>query len=77
MAVKNIIVQYSTYEQIDVYKVWKMTGSGNADFYIGGKLVKGTWSKESPTSQTMYCDDKGAPIVLRPGNTWIHLDTED
>ncbi len=76
VAVKNIIVQYSTYEQIDVYKVWKMTGSGNADFYIGGKLVKGTWSKESPTSQTLYCDDKGAPIVLHPGNTWIHLDTE-
>lgn len=73
VAVKNVIVQYSTYESRDVYKVWKMTGSGNADFYIGGKLIKGTWSKEAPESQTMYLDDKGNPIVLKPGNTWIHI----
>ena len=73
VAVKNIIVQYSTYEKIDVYKVWKLTGEGNADFYIGGKLVKGTWSKETPQSQTMFYDDKGQPIVLKPGNTWIEI----
>jgi hypothetical protein len=76
VAVKNIIVQYSTYEKIDVYKVWQMTGSGKADFYIGGKMVKGTWSKDADSSQTMYYDDKGEPIVLKPGNTWIHFNTE-
>ncbi len=76
VSVKNLIVQYSTYESRDVYKVWNMLGNGRADFYIGGKLIKGTWSKETPQSQTMYCDDKGQPIVLRPGNTWIELTTE-
>lgn len=76
VTVKNIIVQYSTYQSIDVYKVWEMLDGGNADFYIGGKLIKGTWSKETPQSQTMYYDDKGKQIVLRPGNTWIHISPE-
>lgn len=73
VTVKNIIVQYSTYESKDVYKVWKMTGEGNADFHIGGKLINGTWKKDAADSQTMYYDDKGEPIVLKPGNTWIHI----
>ncbi len=54
-------------------KYGKMVGGGNADFYIGGKAIKGKWSKESADSQTMYYDDKGDPIVLKPGNTWIHI----
>jgi hypothetical protein len=73
VSVKNIIVQYSTYDSQDVYKVWKMVGSGNADFYIGGKLIKGTWKKDSEETKTIYCDNNGKQIVLKPGNTWIEL----
>jgi len=76
LSVKNIIVQYSTYESKDVYKVWNMIGSGNADIHIGGKLIKGSWEKKSVESQTMFYDDKGEPIVLKPGNTWIHIHPE-
>ena len=38
VAVKNIIVQYSTYTTSgkDHIKLWQMTGGGNADIYIGG-----------------------------------------
>jgi len=73
ISVKNIIVQYSTYESKDVYKVWDMIGTGSADIYIGGKLIKGSWEKTSVESETVFCDEKGNPIVLRPGNTWIHI----
>lgn len=76
VTVKNVIVQYSTYKSVDKYKVWELTGDGDADFYIGGKLVKGTWKKGAADSPTMFYDDKGQQIVLRPGNTWIHIHPE-
>ncbi|KAF0091771.1 MAG: hypothetical protein FD141_1560 [Fusobacteria bacterium] len=74
LEVKNVIVQYTSYSiKGSVYKDWVMVGSGRADFYIGGMYVQGSWSKESPTAQTMYKDAVGNPIVLKPGNTWIHI----
>jgi len=76
VTVKNVIVQYSTYKSIDGYKVWQMTGSGNADIYIGGKLIKGTWEKASVTDPTVFRDAEGNQIVLRPGNTWVHIHPE-
>jgi len=73
LTVKNIIVQYSTYLAMSGYKVWNMVGSGSADIYIGGKLIKGSWERSSADGRTIYKDDKGSQIVLRPGNTWIHI----
>jgi len=78
VSVKNIIVQYSSYTvESDVhYKVWKMTGSGKAVFYIGGVRIEGTWEKASATDPTIYRDADGNQIVLRPGNTWVHIHPE-
>lgn len=76
VSVKNIIVQYSTYKTSSSVKLWNMVGSGDADFYIGGKLVKGTWERSSADDPTMFYDDQGKQIVLRPGNTWIHIHPE-
>ncbi len=76
VSVKNIIVQYSTYKSSKKVKLWKLVGSGKADFYIGGKLIKGTWKRETEDDETIFSDDKGNQIVLRPGNTWIHISTE-
>ncbi|MDD2370387.1 MAG: DUF3048 domain-containing protein [Firmicutes bacterium] len=74
LKVKNVIVQYTSYTvKSSILKDWKMVGSGSADFYIGGMYVKGTWSKATPTAQTMFLDAEGNPIVLKPGNTWIHI----
>lgn len=73
LQVKNVIVQYTSYSIKSVYKDWDMVGTGRADFYIGGMYVQGSWTKDSPTAQTMYKDAMGNPIVLKPGNTWIHI----
>jgi hypothetical protein len=73
VSVKNIIAQYSTYDTPDIFKMWKLVGDGKADIYIGGKLIKGTWKKESEDSKTIYYDAAGKQIVLKPGNTWIEL----
>jgi hypothetical protein len=74
LEVKNVIVQHASYSiKGSIYKDWVLVGNGRADFYIGGMYVQGSWSKDSPTAQTMYKDAEGNPIVLKPGNTWIHI----
>lgn len=73
VTVKNIIVQYSTYETVQTIKLWNMIGSGKADYYIGGQLIHGTWERPTADDDTVFYDDLGKQIVLRPGNTWIHL----
>ncbi|MHB1314637.1 MAG: DUF3048 domain-containing protein [Christensenellales bacterium] len=77
VSVKNIIVQHSTYTSAaGVYKLWKLTGSGDAEFYIGGQCIEGRWERKSVKDDTVFYDDKGEQIVLKPGNTWIHIDPE-
>lgn len=73
ISVKNVIVQYSSYVVSGGVKLWNIVGTGNADYYIGGKLVHGAWERKSVEDDTVYYDDKGAQIVLKPGNTWIHI----
>jgi hypothetical protein len=73
VTVKNIIVQYSSYESVQGIKLWKLTGEGDADYYIGGKLVRGTWKRPTVEDDTVFFDNEGKQIILRPGNTWIHL----
>lgn len=72
--IKNLIVQHTNYSiKGGTYKDWEMIGNGTADFYIGGMHVTGSWSKESATTPTIYKDAQGNQIVLKPGNTWIHI----
>jgi hypothetical protein len=74
--VKNLIVQYVDYYSLNEGKGrqgMKQTGTGKAAFVIGGKLIKGTWERKNLDSQTIYRDDTGKEIVLRPGNTWVAL----
>lgn len=74
VGVKNVIVLYSTYKKsVSGIKLWNLVGSGKADFYIGGKRIKGSWERKSEDDKTVFYDDRGEQIVLRPGNTWIHL----
>ena len=73
VSVKNVIALYSTYEEVQGIKLWVMIGGGKAEFYIGGKIVKGTWERATVEDETVFYDDKGSEIVLRPGNTWIEI----
>jgi hypothetical protein len=60
---------------IDDYSVMypEVTGTGEAWVFAAGSLVQGTWAKESPGAVTTFSDSSGAPVVLPPGQTWIHL----
>lgn len=49
------------------------TGQGLADFYRGGQVWHGQWSKATDTSPTDYTIN-GVPMPLAPGRTWIVLE---
>jgi hypothetical protein len=75
VTVQNVIVQYVTYEslgKVEGYRiVLGMTGSGKAEFFVGGKHMTGTWEKDSRKEATIYKLDDGSDLVLKPGNTWV------
>jgi len=54
-----------------------VVGSGKCLVFSGGKVYTGTWEKADRGSPTRFKDPLGNPIRLRPGQTWIHLVTED
>ncbi|HEV2760180.1 MAG TPA: DUF3048 C-terminal domain-containing protein, partial [Acidimicrobiales bacterium] len=60
---------------IDDYSVIypEVIGSGEVWVFAAGSLVVGTWSKASADAVTTFTDSNGAPIVLPPGQTWVHL----
>ena len=78
--VKNLIVQYVKYRSLNEGKGRQgitQTGTGEAEYIIGGKHIKGTWERKDLESQTIYKDETGKEIVLRPGNTWVAFHPAD
>jgi len=72
----NVIVQFTPYSTfIDDDKVMypEVLGSGEVWVFASGQLVRGTWTKDTPSSVTKFTNLDGAPIVLPPGQTWVHL----
>lgn len=49
-----------------------MVGSGDAEVFRNGQVVRGTWSKGDRDSTTTYTAD-GKQIPLEPGRTWVEL----
>ena len=76
IAPTTVILQFAPYVFfIDDYDVRypEVVGSGDLWVLAAGSLVKGTWSKPTPDAMTQFSDSEGKPIVLPPGQTWIHL----
>jgi hypothetical protein len=81
VTVQNVIVQYAeqndlpgegTATQATRIEI-DMVGSGDAEFFVGGKHMTGTWEKDSRKDGTVYKLDDGSELVLKPGNTWIAI----
>lgn len=50
----------------------KLTGTGKAFLFHGGKLVRGTWSKKSLSDPVQLATAAG-PLKVPAGHTWIEL----
>ena len=68
----NIIVQFTemVWERTDAPKP-TVLGTGNADFFMGGKHIAGVWNRESLSDRTVFYGADGEEIELQPGRTLI------
>jgi hypothetical protein len=48
-------------------------GSGSVVLLRGGHQVTGHWSRPSIEAAYRFTDDRGAPLALAPGRTWVEL----
>ena len=50
-----------------------LTGTGNADYFMGGKHIAGVWERENDNSRTVFYGPDGEEIELQRGRTLIIL----
>ena len=48
-----------------------LTGTGNAEDFMGGKHFKGVWKSDSYEDRTVFYGEDGEEIELQPGRTMI------
>lgn len=51
----------------------KFEGKGQALLFHGGKVVRGTWTKDGLTGALELTGPKGGEITVPPGRTWVEL----
>ena len=49
------------------------TGTGRAFLFRDGRVIEGTWKRDSTKEQATYETKSGDEMVFKPGNIWIHL----
>jgi hypothetical protein len=68
----NVIVQYVDYNWISFTRPNpKLIGSGNADYFMGGKHIAGVWDRQNLTDRTVFYGPDGNEIELQRGRTLI------
>jgi hypothetical protein len=80
IAAANVVVQFVPYHNTGLIDPAHnpvpeaaLIGQGDAAVFTGATIIRGHWSKPSPTAVTSYTDAAGQPILLAPGRTWIEL----
>jgi hypothetical protein len=66
----NVVVQFTTYTGEGEAQT---VGEGDVWVFTDGVLRKGTWKRPDKAQPAKYVDAAGAPILLRPGRTWVEL----
>lgn len=68
----NIIVQHIGMHWIASDVPYpELLGTGNADYFIGGKHYAGVWNRNSYSDRTVFYGEDGQEISLQPGRTII------
>lgn len=73
LAVKNVIFQYSDYENYDengYLNVFAGNG-GKMQYFTNGKMIEGTWKRAYEWGPEKYYDSEGNEITLNTGKTWV------
>ncbi len=73
LTVSNVILKVCNGEVRDAndYLAFGVHGTGDAYIFTNGKVIKGTWSRESDSGANMFYDEDGKEVVFSQGKTWI------
>lgn len=73
--VSNVLVQKVSSAMLDNKGRLEidMCAGGEAVLFTNGVAVKGTWSRESLDSRTVFVDSEGNEFKLAPGKTWVEV----
>lgn len=74
LAVTNVVFKICHGELRDQkygYLAFGVHGEGDAYIFTAGKVIKGTWKRESDTAPNLFFDEDGNEIILNQGKTWM------
>ena len=67
--VQSVEIDWQTFER----PIPALVGTGNADYFMGGKHIAGVWQRDDDNSRTVFYDNNGNEIELQRGRTLIIL----
>ncbi|MBI4458147.1 DUF3048 domain-containing protein, partial [Candidatus Uhrbacteria bacterium] len=72
---KNVVVQFAEVVILDEVGRRRIgtVGKGEALVASGGRVVKGSWTKESADGRTKFLAEDGTEAVFHAGITWIQV----
>jgi Protein of unknown function (DUF3048) N-terminal domain/Protein of unknown function (DUF3048) C-terminal domain len=70
IAPTNVVVQFTSYTG---EAEGQTVGEGDAWIFTDGTVRTGRWVRPDKNEPAHYVDAAGAPILLRPGRTWVEL----
>ena len=73
LAVSNVVFKVCHGEVRDDhdYLAFRVHGTGTAYIFTNGKVIEGTWQRNSDYEANIFLDADGNEIVLNQGKTWI------
>lgn len=73
VAVTNVVFKVCHGEVRDAkdYLAFEVHGSGTAYVFTNGKVIEGTWKRNSDYEPNIFYDKDGNEIVFNQGKTWI------
>jgi hypothetical protein len=70
IAPTNVVIQFTNYAGVSDAQT---IGTGTVWVFTDGTVRVGNWVRPDRTQPARYYDATGAPILLRPGRTWVEL----
>lgn len=74
---QNIVIQFQKESNANdgypgnIHLLYGTTSKGKALIFQDGKVIEGTWNKQSRVARTKYLDDSGKEIEFNGGPIWI------
>jgi hypothetical protein len=77
LSADNVIVQYDRTSYVSLVGQTlikaETVGRGRVTVYRNGRMIEGAWSRSSRSQPPVFRDERGRPIPLEHGTTWVEL----